>query len=226
VVSKGLESGSKGSRTQAEILEHAVKIAASEGLSGLTIGRLAEELKMSKSGLFAHFRAKQKLELATIEHAWEIFSGQVLLPAEQSREGIDRVWALCDSWLRHIEGRVFRGSYFFTGAFFQHTGRQGQVPSRVAEAVRQWFEVVKDSVRAAQKRGEIENGVNPRQISFELQGLMIGAYWNRLLGHDEAFEKARTAVLRQLAAVASEDLPSTAFASLSDWRKFLRKRDR
>jgi hypothetical protein len=73
VVRRGPEPRSKGSQTQAEILSHAVKIASLEGLAGLTIGRLAEELKMSKSGLFAHFRSKQRLELATIEHAWEIF---------------------------------------------------------------------------------------------------------------------------------------------------------
>lgn len=226
MASKGLAKQSRGSQTQAEILSHAVKIASLEGLAGLTIGRLARELKMSKSGLFAHFRSKQRLELATIERAWEIFSDEVVSPAEQSREGIARLWALCDLWLQHIERRAFQGSYFFAGAFLRYAGRPGHVSSRITEAVHQWFEVLRDSVRAAQKHGEIEEGGNPRQISFDLQGLLIGAYWIRLVGHDEAFEEARTGVLRVLARVASEDLPSSAFASLSAWRKFLEKRDR
>jgi hypothetical protein len=154
------------------------------------------------------------------------FSDEVLAPAEQTREGIARLWALCDLWLHHIERRVFQGSHFFTGAFFQYAGREGPVPGRIADAVRQWFGVLKDSVRAAQKHGEVGDGGNPKQISFKLQGLLVGAYWIRLLGHDEAFEEARIAVLRLLASVASEDLPSTAFASLSAWKKFLGKRDR
>lgn len=226
VVSRVLEAGSKGGQTRAEILSHAVKIASLEGLAGLTIGRLAEELKMSKSGLFAHFRSKQRLELATIEYAWEIFSDEVLSPAQQSSEGIARLWALCDLWLQHIERKVFQGNYLFTGAFFQYADRHGPIPSSITETVGQWFAVLKDSVRAAKKHGEIEDGGNSKQISFELQGLLVGAYWIRLLGNDEAFGEARTAVLRLLASVATEDLPSSAFASLSAWRKFLDKRDR
>src|SRR5947207_2548811 len=77
-----------GTQTQAEILSHAVKIASVEGLAGLTIGRLAQELRMSKSGLFAHFRSKQRLELATIDRAWEILADEVLVPGKAAREGI------------------------------------------------------------------------------------------------------------------------------------------
>ncbi|MFY9560586.1 MAG: TetR/AcrR family transcriptional regulator [Terriglobales bacterium] len=219
------QPGSKGTQTQAEILSQAVKIASVEGLAGLTIGRLAEELKMSKSGLFAHFRSKQRLELATIDRAWEIFANEVLVPANAAREGIEQLWGLCDLWIRRIERHVFRGSYFFTGAFFEYAGRYGPVPNRVTKVVREWFGTLKDSVRAAQKQDEIKPDADAERISYQLDGLLVGAYWAHLQGGSEAFREARSAILRLLASEATEELPSGAFASLRAWRKFLAQRD-
>src|ERR1700681_2324465 len=106
--------------TRQVILTRALKITAREGLAALTIGRLAEELRMSKSGLFAHFRSKRALELATLEKAREVLADAVSRPAQASRAGIERLWDLCDLWLQHIERRVFSGPYFFIGAFFEY----------------------------------------------------------------------------------------------------------
>jgi len=220
------QARSKGGRTQNEILAHTVKIASAEGLAGLTIGRLAEELRMSKSGLFAHFRSKQKLELATIDRAWEIFSEEVLLPAGNSREGIERLWRVCDLWLKHIENEVFPGSYFFTGAFFECAGRSGPVPERLTEAVQEWFRGLRDSVRAAQEHDEIDSEADPERITFELLGMLVGAQWHRLLGDGGAFRKARTAIFQLLGGLATEDIPASAFSSLRAWRRFLKKRAR
>jgi AcrR family transcriptional regulator len=88
--------GSRGEQTRQAILERAVKMAVREGLDALTIGRLAKELGMSKSGLFAHFHSKQELELATVEKAKEVFGEAVLRPAKATRGGIERLWTLCD----------------------------------------------------------------------------------------------------------------------------------
>ena len=104
---------SKGPETRKRILAHALRVAAGHGLAGLTIGRLARDLAMSKSGLFAHFRSKRVLELATINEARMVFTSQVLAPAMAGNEGIDHLWVLCDSWLAHIEHRVFPGGYFY-----------------------------------------------------------------------------------------------------------------
>ena len=180
---------------------------------------------MSKSGLFAHFHSKEKLELATLDHAWEIFSEVVLLPAAARREGIERLWSLCDLWLKHIEDEVFPGSYFFTGAFFEYSGRSGLVPSRITEVVEKWWKALRDSVQAAQEKGEIEAEADPRRVSFELVGLLIGAHWAHLLRDGGAFRRARTAILQLLARFATKDIPPTAFDSLSAWRKFLDERE-
>src|SRR5271156_6060379 len=99
-------ASSKGTGTRRRILAHAMGIAAGQGLAALTIGRLARDLHMSKSGLFAHFRSKRALEMATINQARTVFASQVLSPTMAANEGIARLWILCDSWLAHIERRV------------------------------------------------------------------------------------------------------------------------
>src|SRR5579864_6971998 len=104
---------SRAARTRAEILKRAVDIASAEGLDGLSIGRLASELKMSKTGVFAHFGSKEELQLATVETAKQVFLTEVVEPALKSPSGIRRVCALLDAWLSYVERIVFRGGCFF-----------------------------------------------------------------------------------------------------------------
>src|SRR6266853_1296640 len=92
----------KGTRTRESILRVAVDLGSVEGLEGLTIGRLADELKMSKSGLFAHFGSKEELQLATIEMAREIFVEHNVRPAMAEPEGVQRLLRLCQGWLKHV----------------------------------------------------------------------------------------------------------------------------
>src|SRR5207302_10756265 len=100
----GKASGStKGKETRDEIVEHALQVAAVEGLGAISIGRLAKELKMSKSGLFAHFGAKGQLETAVVERAHTIFFNRILVPSEDAKPGIKRVCSLCDYWLEFVE---------------------------------------------------------------------------------------------------------------------------
>src|SRR5918912_951571 len=105
-----------GERTRRGILEAAVDIASAEGLEGLTIGRLASEMEMSKSGLFAHFGSKEDLQLATVDAAREIFIREVIRPAFDTGQGLARLWKLCDIWLMYVRGGVFRGGCFFAAA--------------------------------------------------------------------------------------------------------------
>src|SRR5258708_31367663 len=110
-IKKTIAGGRKaqGEGTRRAILEAAVHLASAEGLEGLTIGRLASELSMSKSCLFAHFGSKEELQVATVEAARSIFIHEVIKPAFKTGAGIQRLWKLCDTWLSYVQSGVFRG---------------------------------------------------------------------------------------------------------------------
>src|SRR3954468_11615793 len=98
-----------GERSRAAILREAARLATVEGLDGLSLGRLADAVGMSKSGLFAHFRSKEELQLATVEVAEEIFSAEVLAPAQDAAPGLARLNAYVDLFIAHVRAGVFPG---------------------------------------------------------------------------------------------------------------------
>src|SRR5262245_35869162 len=102
-----------GVQSRQAILLASAKLATTRGLEGLSIGELAQHIGMSKSGLYAHFKSKEELELATIETAAEIFRREVVVPAQESPAGLGRVRALAEAFLGHLERRVFPGGCFF-----------------------------------------------------------------------------------------------------------------
>src|SRR5439155_23213199 len=103
----------RGMRTRQAILVHAARVGSAEGLEAVSLQRLAGDLGISKSGLFAHFGSKEELHMATIEAAAQIFTDEVLRAALQVPRGLGRVWALCNSWLSYLERGVFPGGCFF-----------------------------------------------------------------------------------------------------------------
>src|ERR671936_3034700 len=103
----------RGLKTRQAILAHAARVGSAEGLDAVSLQRLADDLGISKSGLFAHFGSKEELHLATVEVAAQIFTDEVLRPALAQPRGIGRVWALCNSWLSYLERGVFPGGCFF-----------------------------------------------------------------------------------------------------------------
>ena len=219
---KGFAGGpAKGKKTQEEIIARAMRIAAVEGLGALSIGRLAKELRMSKSGLFVHFGRKEKLEMAVVERAYDIFNGRILLPAEEEvTPGIERLWALCDLWLEFVENRVLPGGYFFTGAFFVHARQDGSVSRQVREVVGEWLKALRQAVDGARHRSEIRMAVIAKRTAFELNSLLIGAQWSRLLDHLD-HSKAHSAILAKLKSLATEKIPADAFDSVMAWRHYL-----
>jgi AcrR family transcriptional regulator len=198
-----------GERTRQAILESAVDIASEEGLEGLTIGRLAAELSMSKSGLFAHFGSKEELQLATVEAAREVFVREVIRPAFEAPKGLARLWGLCDVWLEYVRREVFRGGCFFAAAAAEFDGRPGAVRDRVAAIMKEWLAVLGRSVAEAQGEGQLDPSADPAQLAFELNALEMGANWAyQLHGDRRAFARAREAVLERLRRLATaEGLP-------------------
>jgi AcrR family transcriptional regulator len=221
---RGKRGSPRGEKTRREILSKALQIAAREGLAALTIGRLAQALGMSKSGLFAHFRSKRALELATIHTAREVFANAVLLPATSAAEGIERLWKLCDSWLQHIEQSVLPGSYFFSGAFFAYAERPGAIAQEITGIAEEWLQALERAVQDAKKRQEIDPDAEAKRIAFELNAILIGAHWAYLLEDDEAFAEARATILRGLRGLATSRIPASAFESLKAWKGYLEEK--
>ncbi len=185
---------SDGERSRRAILEAAARLATVEGLDGLTIGRLADETGMSKSGLFAHFGSKEELQLATIAAAEEIFEEEVLRPALEV-EGLARLRALSESFLSHVQREVFPGGCFFASAAAEFDTRPGRVRDKVVAAYRAWTELMEDAVETAVTRGEADPSVDPAQLVFEVNAMLAEANGVFLLrGDPGAFVMARRAI--------------------------------
>lgn len=198
----------KGVRTRENILQVAVNLASLEGLEGLSIGRLADELKMSKSGLFAHFGSREELQLATVEMAREIFVTHVIRPAMAAPEGAPRLWALCDAWVSYVEHPVFPGGCFFTAASFEFDSRPGPVRDRIAAVMKEWLATITRSVDGAIKAGHLKANIDAGQLAFEIKSVGIGAHSDYQLTDDKkAMGKARSIILDRIRALAAPGCP-------------------
>jgi AcrR family transcriptional regulator len=198
----------RGIRTREAILVRAVNLASLEGLQGLTVGRLAEDLRMSKSGLFAHFGSKEDLQLATVDTARQMFIDQITVPALKAPRGMLRLWSLIDSWLGHVEQRLYAGGCFFSAASFEFDGRRGPVRDRIAEIMREWIAALDRAVREAQKAGHIHSEANSNLLAHEFQSIGLGAHWaHQLLDDRAAYNRARDTIRERLASIATPDSP-------------------
>lgn len=192
----------KGSRTRQSILERAVDLASLEGLEGLTIGRLADDLSMSKSGLFAHFGSKEELQLATVEAAAERYIREIFTPALHHPRGFPRLVAICESWLSYIRRGVFPGGCFFAAASFEFDSRPGPVQDRVRQLMDDWIGALERAIRMARDEGHIRKDVDTSQLAFELNALFFGANFAFYLRNDqEAIERASKAIESRLEAL-------------------------
>ena len=181
----------------------AARLATVEGLDGLTIGRLADETGMSKSGLFAHFGSKEELQLATIGMAEEIFEEDVLRPALEV-EGLRRVEVLAERFLSHVDRKVFPGGCFFASAAAELDTRPGRVRDRLVANFRQWMGLIEEALVEAVARGELAPSADPGQLFFELNAMLAEANGAYLL-HDDPryFDMARRGIADRLERAAA-----------------------
>jgi AcrR family transcriptional regulator len=177
-----------------------VDLASAEGLESLTIGRLAAELRLSKTGIFAHFGSKEQLQLATVDAAKQVFLEQVAKPSLSSARGLSRLRAMLESWLGYVERIVFRGGCFFSAAAAEFDSRPGRVRDEIAVLSKQWLEALQEEAAFAQKQKQLKDSVIPSQIAFELHAYVQEANWAFKLFNDKsAFSRARQAISDRLA---------------------------
>ena len=193
----------RGRRTRESILRTAVQIATVEGIDGITIGRLASELGMSKSGLFAHFGSKEELQLATIDTAREIFVDTIIAPARDAERGLPRLEALMDNWLEYMRREVFRGGCFFDAVRGEYNSRPpGPVRDAVWNDFADWSTILVNRVKSAQAEGHLDPAADPEQVAYELDALGGAANTRFQLDRDERwFDRAREAIRARLTAL-------------------------
>ena len=191
---------SDGVRSRNAILHEAAQLATVEGLSGLSISRLADAVGMSKSGLFAHFGSKEELQLATIETASAVFTEQVIEPAMGVPTGLERLQQLAERFLRHVEDDVFPGGCFFASVAAEMDTHPGPVRDLAVEAVVQWVGLLEGAVRDAQAEGALDVSEDPGQLAFELNAYLLLANAQFVVSRSPApMERARRALERRLA---------------------------
>ena len=167
---------SDGRRSRDTILDTAARLATVQGLDGLSIGNLADETGMSKSGLFAHFTSKEELQIATVDRATEIFRAEVLEPAHTQGTGLRLLWALADGFLSYLERGVFPGGCFFAAVGGEFSGRPGRVRDRVTAFNVEWLRELEAAASQAQAAGELPATPEAAQVAFEVDALLLMAH--------------------------------------------------
>lgn len=189
----------RGTRSRNQIMSRAVQLASVEGIDGLTIGRLAAESSVSKSGIVALFGSKEELQLATIAAAREIFIESVIRPVLQLPSGIRRLRAAVEAALDYSENRVFTGGCFFASAVTEFGSKSGPVRAAIVEQVEDWREFFRRTIAKTVELGELPADTNPEQLAFEIIAIIEWANNLSLLSDStEPYERARAAAARLL----------------------------
>jgi AcrR family transcriptional regulator len=189
---------SKGEETRQTILSRAFELATVVGLNGLTIGRLAEETGLSKSGLFAHFGSKEALDVAVVEEASRQFVQAVMVPALRYPRGEPRLRALFDGW---VDWGKRPGGCFFVGASTELDDRPGPPRDALVRAIKDWVDELSKAVRIAISEGHFRSDVDPEDVAFEIYSIMLGVHtFFRFLRDPASLDRAQHAFERLIAA--------------------------
>jgi AcrR family transcriptional regulator len=184
----------RGEDTRRAVLEHAFSVASRVGLDGLTIGRLAEDLSLSKSGLFGRFQSKQALQVQVLQHAADRFVDAVVRPALKAPRGEARVRQLFERWIDWPRVVPQPGGCIFVAAATELDDKPGPARDLLVKLQRDWLEVIAGAVRTAVSEGDFHRQADPEQFAQDLYGVMLACHHaSRLLGDPKAVDRARAA---------------------------------
>jgi AcrR family transcriptional regulator len=198
-----------GLKSRRAILDAAARLATCRGLQELSIGELAQHIGMSKSGLYAHFKSKEELELATIDAAAEVFENDVIRQVPESPRGTARVMALAEAFLQHLARRVYPGGCFFATVGAQLAARPSRARDRVAQLQSAWIAQFISALGQACDDGEIQPDADLDQLAFEITAMLFRANFAWIMTEDErVLNQARVGIRGVLSRVAREIRPS------------------
>ena len=195
----------KGEQTRAAIIDAALVLAARQGLEGLTIGTLAERMRMSKSGVFAHFGSREDLQIAVLKEYERRFVEEVLVPSLGERRGMARLGAIFARWLERTTLEAAQGCIWISGAA-EYDDRPGAVRDELVAMVRSWHRELGRAAQQALDAGELRPETDISELIFELYGVILVLHHDvRLLQHPGAIQRARRAFDRIIDARRTPD---------------------
>jgi AcrR family transcriptional regulator len=185
----------KENDTKRAILQKGLEMASHLSLEALTIGLLAKEMNISKSGLFAHFKSKENLQLEILDYAAQHFTREVILPALKAERGIPRVRAIVENWIKW--GSKFKGGCIFVTATTEFNDRPGNIQNKLFSQQKQWLRVLRKIGETAIKAGDIKPGTDCEQFAYDLYSLVLGHYYYSQLIKDPRLEHRQEKSLDQ-----------------------------
>lgn len=184
----------KGEQTRQEIVDRALALAGEVGLEGLSLGVLAAGVNLSKSGLFAHFRSKEALQVEVLQRAIDNFIQDVVAPALRKPRGEPRLRTLFDLHLAWVHGNGRNGSCFFMALTHEYDDRPGPVRDLLVQSQRDWYDVIARAARTAVEEDHFRADLDLEQFAYEFVGIgMVFQQVSKLLANPRAEERARAA---------------------------------
>ncbi|MEU4619964.1 TetR/AcrR family transcriptional regulator [Actinoplanes sp. NPDC023801] len=195
----------RGERTRSAVLEQALVLATVSGLDGLSLSQVADALGVSKSGLFAHWRSKEALQLAVIDQARVQWTDRVIRPALTAPAGVRRLWAVHDRRIAFYEARVLPGGCFFANAHFEFNARPGPVRDRLAAQQTDWMTFLTGLASDAVALGDLRPDADPATLAYQTEAVGICAVMQAsVLGPETTYRQARRALLGHLRAITTD----------------------
>jgi AcrR family transcriptional regulator len=181
--------------TKKAILEKGLEMASNLSLDAITIGGLAKEMNMSKSGLFAHFQSKENLQIEILNYAALSFFEQVIKPSLKIERGIPRIRAIVNNWIKW--GAISSGGCIFVNATTEFNDRPGNIQNILLAQQKQWMDVLRRIGESAIKAGDIKPDSDCEQFAYDLYSLVLGYYYYDQLLHDPKIEQRKEKSLNQ-----------------------------
>lgn len=198
----------KSKATRISLLHHGLCVLSLEGLSGVTLGRLAEAAGLSKSGLFAHFRSKEQLELALLDEAARLAHRQVVEPAMDAPDGLPRLRALVEQWIGWAPRAGLPGGCPVAAAMFELDDRDGKVREHVVALEREWRELLRAVSASAVSLGHLRPETDIEALVWELCGIYLSHHASARLLRDPAADARARAAFGALLRRAGASLPA------------------
>ena len=199
---------SKGDSTRSRIVETALRSASVDGLEGITLGRVAADVGMSKSGLFAHFESKEALQIDVISSAAEKFADVVVKPAFGAPRGEPRLRALFERWLEWEHHESLPGGCVFMHAAAELDDRPGPARDMLVTQQQRWLDTLAKAVRMTVETGHFRADVDPELVAFQIYGTVLSYYHAARLFKDPAARSRAVAAFDSIVAVARSGAPN------------------